>query len=185
MYKERMLGYYPSAVSDIVDYQAIIAAEAPEFENADDARTKVLNDAYLSTMDEDRIIQWEKALGITPLNGSTLQDRRDTITARLRGQGKLNTALISSIVNAFTGGTAKSWFKNSTIYVEITPPPGNKEYKFSNVENELKYKIPAHLGLSVDRNYFEWKNVKDNYATWDDVRTEKSTWEDVYLSISP
>ena len=142
----------------------------------------MVNDAYLSTMSNDRVLQWEQLLGIRPLEDSTLDDRRDTIIARIRGQGKLNTTLINSIVNSFTGGTAESWIEDGVLYVEITPPPNSKAYRFENVEQELAKKVPAHLGLQVSRNYYEWGGVKKNLSTWQDVR-DFGTWNSVYLFV--
>lgn len=183
MYKERMLGYYPQVIREIFEFQAIIEAESEQMQAQSDGRDAVMNQSYLPTMGETRIKQWEKALGITPIQDSSLEDRRDTIVARIRGQGKLNEALISSIVNAFTGGKAKSWVENSTLYVEITPPPGNKQYQFANVEQELNKKLPAHLGLSVNRSYVDWNKIKTTFATWQNVKDSFDTWEDVYLYI--
>ena len=183
MYKERMNGYYPMVVRSILEFQAIIDSEYPEFEDLDKGKNTVINDAYLLTMEEDRIIQWEQILGIIPLPDSTVDDRRDTIIARIRGQGKLNTTLINSIVNAFTGGTANSWVENSCLYVEITPPPGNKQYQFANVQQELSKKVPAHLGFNVSRNYYTWGEVNDKFNTWEDVKNDMPKWEDVYLFV--
>ena len=183
MYQHRMIGYYPEIIAMIKEFQAIITAEAPEFDLHAEGRDHVLADAYISTMQEDRISQWEKALGIIPVADSTVSDRRETVIARIRGQGKLNTAAISSIVNAFTGGTANSWVANSTLYVEITPPPTNKSYKFANVEQELKKKVPAHIKLNVYRNYFEWGELKSMCDTWQDVKDTFDTWGDVVLYI--
>ena len=132
-------------------------------------------------MSEDRIEQWEKIFNITPIGGSSLSDRRETIIARVRGQGKLNTELINLIVGTFTGGAANSWVKDGVLYVEITPPPNNKQYQFLNVEQELKNKIPAHLGISVMRNYFTWAEIKQSYDTWQDVDDELDNWSDVLL----
>lgn len=182
IYETRMMSYYPQVISAITEFKAIINAECYEFESYNLGRNKVINEAYLITMDEYRIEQWEKVLGITPIDNSSIEDRRDTVIARIRGQGKLNTELINSIVNAFTGGTANSWVKNSTLYVEITPPPGNKQYQFSNVEQELKKKVPAHLGFQVKRNYYEWGEVKTTFATWQDVKDE-GNWETIYLYV--
>jgi hypothetical protein len=182
MYKDRMINYYPSVVSAITEFQAIIDAEYPVFEDLAKAREKVLNDAFLTTMGETRIAQWEQILNITPIKDSTLEDRRDTIIARIRGQGKLNTDTINAIVNTFTGGTAVSWVENSCLYVEITPPPNNKSYQFANVEQELKAKIPAHLGFNVRRNYYEWEDVLDNQILWQTVY-DIGTWDNVYLLL--
>ena len=159
MYRERMIGYYPQVIQSILEFQAIVDAEYPEMEDVAEAQEQIVADAYLTTMGEERIAQWEMMLGITPIEGSSVEDRRETIIARMRGQGKLNTALINKIVNTFTGGTARSWVKNSILYVEVTPPPDNKSYQFANVEQELKNKVPAHLGIKVSRNYYTWEEM--------------------------
>lgn len=178
-----MNDYYPLVIQSIQEYQAILKAEAPEFESLESGRDEVIKNAYLLEMNESRIAQWESILSITPLENSTLQDRRDTIIARIRGTGKLNTALINSIVNAFTGGSARSWVADSTLYVEITPPPNNKQYRFENVESELTKRVPAHLGINVTRNYYEWGEIKTTFKTWGDVKSTLATWEDVYLYV--
>jgi hypothetical protein len=84
-------------------------------------------------------------------------------------------------VNAFTGGTANSWVEDNTLYVEITPPPGNKQFQFANIEQELRMKVPAHMGFKVSRNYKEWQEVNAVYKTWGDIKDNFTTWEDVYL----
>ena len=183
MYKERMNGYYPLVVQAIKEFQAIINSEYPEIEALHAGNERVLADAYLTTMTEERIEQWEKILKIQPIENSTIEDRRDTILARVRGQGKLNTALINSIVNTFTGGTAISYIVDSVLYVEITPPPDNKQYQFTNVEQELALKVPSHLGLRVARNYYTWNDIITYAPTWQRVYNSFETWEDVYLYV--
>lgn len=182
-YHERMLSYYPEVIQSITEFQAIIDSEYPEFETLSQASGRVLSDAYLLTMTEDRVEEWENMLGIRPLEGSTVEDRRDTIIARIRGQGKLNTEMINIIVGTFTGGTANSWVKDGTLYVEITPSPNNKQYRFENVEQELAAKVPAHLGFRVSRNYYTWEETKNKFTTWSDVKESFDQWNDVLLFI--
>ena len=180
---DRMLNYYPEVIKSILEFKAITNTDGVEFDEIQCGLEHVIDNAYLTTMMEDRIMVWENVLGIQPLEGTTFDDRRATIIARIRGQGKLNTALINSIVNAFTGGTANSWVENSVLYVEITPPPNNKEFVFENVEQELKQKIPAHLGFNVSRAYSTWGDLKNRFNTWNDVKTDLGTWESVYLLV--
>lgn len=139
---------------------------------------------------EPNIERWERVLGITPLPQGEdafetwLTDRQDTVLARLYSSPKLNTKSISDIVEIFTGGTANSYFspETSTITVIITPPKNNKQYKFENVEQELRKKIPAHLTFRVDRNYYTWLETNATYKTWGDLRNV-GTWEDILTSI--
>lgn len=181
MYRERMNGYYPNVIQSILEFQAIINSEAPEFEDMSIAKKQITSDAYLLTMGEERIEEWEELLGIKAIEGSSVDDRRETIIARIRGQGKLNRNLINTIVNTFTGGTANSWVEDSVLYIEVTPPPGNKTYRFENVKQELAKKVPAHLGLNIYRNYGEWGEILNNHPTWQDVRDSFATWNDVYI----
>lgn len=183
MYRERMNGYYPQVIQSILEFQAIINSEAPEFEDMRIAKEQITSDAYLLTMGEDRVEQWEELLGIKALEDSTVDDRRDTIIARIRGNGKLNTEMINTIVKTFTGGSANSWVENSTLYVVITPPPDNKQYRFKNVEQELSRKVPSHLNFKVSRNYYTWEETKDKFSTWADVNSAFDKWEDVLLFV--
>ena len=178
-----MNSYYPQVLQSILEFQAIIDSEYPEIDEIKESSERIINDAYLPTMSEERIEEWEKILGVIPIKNSSFSDRRDTIIARIRGQGKLNTELINTIVGTFTGGKANSWVKNSILYVEITPPPENKQYQFLNVEQELKNKVPAHLGLKVERNYFTWGEIENTYSTWEDVNNEFNSWNDVLLFV--
>ena len=182
-FKERMLGYYPPMVRNIREMKTIIEVEYPEIRGLHESKEKVMDNAYLLTMDESRIAQWEKALSIVPLIDSTLEDRRDVIIARMRGQGKLNTASINAIDNTFTGGTAKSWVKDNTLYVNILPSPTNREYNFVNVENELLRKIPVHMNLVVNRDYFTWDDLVKSGDTWESTKTNYPTFEDILLDV--
>lgn len=181
---ERMINYYPEVIRKILEFQAIIVSEGFEVDFLKNNIELMVNEAYLSTMGEERTADWEKALGITHSNDETLQDRRDTIIARIRGQGKLNTALINAIVGAFTEGTADSYIRDSILYVDITPPPENKQYKFDNVVQELSKKLPAHLGISVRRNYATWEEVAQNYTDWSAIN-QLDSWADLIIWVAP
>lgn len=180
-YKTRMNGYYPDFIRTIKEFQAIINADYPEFEQLEVAKENIIKNAHFSTMTESRIVEWEKLLQISYVEGSTLDDRRETIIARVRGKGKLNTDLINNIVNTFTGGVANSWVTDSTLYVEITPPKGNKSFIFENVEQELARKVPAHLNFKVSRNYYTWSEATEKFTTWQAVKDNFYSWNDVHI----
>lgn len=181
---KRMIDYYPEAIQRILEFQALINSEGYEVDFLKSGVSICVNEAYLTTMSEERISEWEKVLGISNIGDESIEDRRDVIIARIRGQGKLNTTLINSIVNAFTKGTAQSYIKDSVLYVKVTPPPNNKQYRFENVAKEIGKKIPAHLGLSVKRNYSTWGEIAENFSDWAAVNSLGS-WEDLSLYISP
>ena len=186
-YNEQMLNRFPEVIKAIREFQVLMETEAIEVENLNVELLRILDNAYIKTADQNRIEEWEKLLEITPLPQGDddletwLSDRRESILARLYGDERLNTKSIAEIVSIFTGGSANSWFKDSTIYVEITPPPTNKSYKFTNVEAELTKRVPAHLNFQVSRNYYDWLEVRNNHNTWGDVNNNFESWEQVLI----
>lgn len=188
-YNEQMLNYYPEVIKAIREFQELIKTQSLEIEEMHEELVKLLSNAYVSTADEETIAMWERLLGITPLDQGEdtletwLEDRRETILARLYHTEKLNTKSISDIVKIFTGGNAVSSFRDGVITVYVTPPPGSKQYKFGNVERELKRKVPAHLILVIDRNYYTWSEVNEDYTTWGDLNNTLPNWEEVLFSV--
>jgi hypothetical protein len=185
MLYERMKGYLPSAISSITEFHCVLDGESQEFNTLNIAKDRVIADAYLPTMSEQRIAQWEKYLGIRPLESATLDDRRNIIIARIRGQGKLNTHLINTIVKTVTGQGCKCWLENNTLHVSLLLFDDSKismEDAITNVTNELALKLPAHIGLTVDIAYVRWDEVNAKHGNWTGVRTTYGTWEDVILN---
>lgn len=186
-YNEHMLSYYPEVIKSIREFQMLIATQSLQVEEMHQKLVEILGSAYVTTANEERVAEWEKLLEITPLPQGEddletwLADRRETILARLYHAEKLNTKSIADIVSIFTGGTAISYFKDSTINVLISPPKNNKLYKFANVEQELRKKVPAHLEFQVNRHYYTWLETKTNNATWGDVATNFANWEEVLM----
>lgn len=180
----RMLDYYPYVIKIIEEFKAITCVEGFEFDFLTADIDLAVNEAYLTTMGENRIKQWEQKLGLTPNSDDSIEDRRAKIIALVRSNGKLNTTLINSIVNAFTGGTAISHIENSTLYVKVQPPQDNKLYRFTNVEEALAKKVPVHLGLVVNRDYATWGEILDNFASWNAV-AQSENWESLQLYVAP
>jgi hypothetical protein len=181
MYQDRMLGYYPEAIQSILEFQAIIYGESPEVTVVNDGVSKITADAYLTTMTEERVKQWEKALGIKPNLKppyNRLSDRKEAIIARVRGQGKLNTETINRVVKSFTGGEAKSQVSEGVLYIEVKMPTDNKEYQFASLEEEIASKVPAQLAFEITRETVKWGEVmNETHTTWDEIRAYHRTWE--------
>lgn len=180
----RMLDYYPYVIKIIEEFKAITCVEGFEIDFLTSDIDLMVNEAYLTTMGESRIKQWEQKLGLIASVEDSVEDRRDKIIATIRGTGKLNTAMINSIVSAFTNYVAISYIEDSTLYVKIQAPMDNKQYRFENVEKALKPKLPAHLDLVVTRDYATWGEIKDNYASWSAI-AQMPNWEELKLYVAP
>lgn len=174
-----MLNYYPEVIKIIKEYQALVNAMGFEIDFLKCNFNLSFNDAFLTTMGEERVIQWERALGIVPSDDSTLADRRTAITARLQSAFKLNSNSIDNLVRTMSGYSSASHFKDSCIYVEINTPSGDRTVSFPEIESELLRRVPAHLQLNVTRKYATWRDVKNNLNSWKELYETFPNWDEL------
>lgn len=178
-YKQQMLDYFPEVIKQIREFQELIDTQSLQIAEIHQGLTKILENSYVIDCDVNTLTMWERFLEITPLSGSTVDDRRDAIIARLFNIPKLNSQSISNLVGIFTGGTATSYFKDGVIHVSISPPSAMRVYKFENVEKELRKRIPAHLDLEIGVSYWTWNEVFSKNQTWGDIKSNHLDWNDV------
>lgn len=174
-----MTGYYPEAIRKIEEFKAIIDSESPEIDELHEVNESNLLDAYLTTMGESRIAQWEMLLGISPSKESSVEDRRNNILAAIRGQSKLNTHLIKTIVETFTNANCNTWIENSTLYIRVLPPKNGKDYQLGDLTKAIASKLPAHLGYDIAKAWKYWQDVNSEHISWSSVNEMYATWDDV------
>ena len=184
-YGYRMINYYPVVINSLLEYQGLTNALGFETDFLKCGFTFSFNDAFLTTMGEARIQEWERILEITPNANDTLSVRRSNVIARIISRFKLNTETIRSLVNTFIPSKVTSWFENSSVYVYITPNDLSYVEEFPQIYAELITRIPAHLGLNVGRKYTSWRAIKDNYLNWRDVMNSNDTWRMVRFKMYP
>lgn len=177
-----LIKYLPHFMQDVREYQELFSPIDDEINILYPYIESIFAEMIIMYCSEARIEEWERNLKIVPTG--TLEERRLYIKAVLRGNGKLNEAKIKSIVNAFTGSDALVTFYDSTIFVKVLSPSHGEIYRFPDVERALKPLIPAHLGLSVTRNYATWADVKNNYGSWENVASA-ADWEEIKNWIAP
>lgn len=178
----RLIEYLPEFLREIKEFKELFEAEDYEVDILYPSIESIFAEALIMYCSEERLSQWERALGVVPQG--TVDERRYYIKALLRGNGKLNEQKIKSIVDAFTGGEAIVSFNNSVIVVKILPPNNGEVYRFPDVERALKPLVPAHLGLSVLRYYSTWGDIKNNYADWNTV-SQAESWQIIRDYIAP
>ena len=184
MAKELKL-YLPIIFRDVAEYRALSEAETPFVEELEVATNRIVDESFLSTMSEVRLAEWEQALGIVP-STTSLAQRRSVVLSRFRGTGKLNKTLIQSMVNAFTGGTAKVEFAEGVLRVSVAPPSSSfEDFSLDALANELYKRKPAHVLLNLELAYITWEQIKSGVPSWEDLRDSFEDWNEVYLFYTP
>lgn len=173
----KMIGWYPTTVVAVDALRAVNDVVGHELDNARARGALLNNNAFLFWMDESRLAEWENALEIDVPENSTVEERRNVIIAKIRGQNKFNVSNIKSIVKAFTGGDAEVTVADGVISVKVLPPNNGQLYNQSALVWELKNKIPAHMQLNIERYYSTWGDVKNNETSWQSIRSGYTNWD--------
>ena len=173
----KMIGWYPTTVVAVDAMRAVNDVVGHELDNARARGALLNNNAFLFWMDESRLAEWENALEIDVPENSTVEERRNVIVAKIRGQNKFNVSNIKSIVKTFTGGDAEVTVADGVISVKVLPPNNGQLYNQSALVWELKNKIPAHMQLNIERYYSTWGDVKNNETSWQSIRSGYTNWD--------
>lgn len=171
--------YLPSYYHDITEMMSLLYSEDKAFEVLDRFIAEFPQENAVLTCGEDGLKLWEEFLGITPLGN--INQRKMQIIALLRGQGQLNEEKIKAIVNSFTGSedSAVVDLSESTLRVRVLPPEWGEIYNFSEIVAALEPRIPAHLGLRVERFYYTWQNISAANNSWGALRGNYENWAGV------
>jgi hypothetical protein len=172
-----LMQYLPEYWHSNVEMQEILKRQCEEFKLYVLSQEPVFTDSFILQASENRVVEWEKKLGITA-NG-TLDERRQVIFGMLYSIRKLDEATIKELVKLnCSNADCNVRIKNSNIDVEVLPTSHNDYYNFANLNRVLNIKKPAHLGLKVYFYECTWGEIKKNFSTWNDVKTY-GNWSDV------
>lgn len=120
---------------------------------------------------------WESELGIMTETNKSIERRRESLKAKIRGSGTTTKEMIRDTASAFSGGEvdvieypADYLFEVRFIGVKGIPAnmPG-----FIQMLEHIK---PSHLGYSFKYSYTWWDSLKDltwnsvNLMTWNELR---------------
>lgn len=181
---ERMREMQPEYWYEYEEMQELLKALGLEIDDVNAEGELVLTDAFIMTMEEDRIEEWEKWLGLPP-NG-TLEERRLAILDYFMVIAKLTRDAIKTIVSASCNGArAEVVFKDSILRVEIKPLPEHdtEEVDMAKVYKQLYTRKPCHISLTLTRWYGSWGDIKQGFNTWQALKDDRPTWNAVKLFI--
>ncbi len=120
---DELKSYLLEIYTDIVEMDAITAAEGPQFDKIDTATADVLDQFFIDTATWG-LEKYEKLLEITTDLSKPYEERRSMIKSKMRLRGKLDRQLIEGIAAAFTDGEVEVKFdgKILIIFKDSTQP---------------------------------------------------------------
>ena len=165
----------PDVLSDIAELQAICGAAGEVIDELNVLIAKTAGNSFIKTADQEGVTRWEKILGVSsPLN-STLDSRREALSAKIISKPPINMAALKNIIETYMG-----------IQVDIEV----KEYLISvSYRGELKIAdlmplfttvyelIPATMLLEINYRYLIWQELDGLLLDFDGLDAKNMTWQ--------
>ena len=174
--------YVPPFVYEKVEMDAIYTAQGYEVGLARYNLEDLVAQCFVSSATWG-LLRWEEVFGVATNMSLSYEQRRDIITAKIRGQGTTTVEMIKGVAEAFSGGEVEVIEDNSNYhfivrFIGIYGIPRNMQAFISMLE-EIK---PAHLWYTFDYKYVKWNDLKPK--TWNDLRPY--TWNGLRINeITP
>lgn len=100
----------------------------------------------------------ERAAGIQPPAGATLESRRSVLAARYRASGKVSIETIQAVADAWRNGEVAVSFQNGRILVDFVSSYGVPE-DMEGLRNALAQTVPAHLPIDYALKYLLIRDI--------------------------
>ncbi|BBH19838.1 hypothetical protein Back11_11830 [Paenibacillus baekrokdamisoli] len=140
-----MLSDLPSYYEPILEIRIIVQSEGAEFDKLQADLAAQLNQRFVGTATWD-LVNWEEELGIIPLAGQPIDQRRSVIQSKMRGIGKFTGSLLKRIAEAYNNGEVDLSFDAgkgmfTVTFVSTLGIPPNMD----DIKNAIRAVMPSHL----------------------------------------
>ena len=146
----RLLEYLPIYERSSIVFQEILNSEQMEFDRLGLNIEELERQFFIDTATWGLAI-YEKELKLPIRPKKTLEERRSLIKSKMRGMGKVDLAMIKSIIEAYTRSTADIIF-DGRINIKFTNE-GTITLNISDMFNAIEEIKPAHLDYEFTLNY--------------------------------
>jgi len=172
-----ILSYLPSILQEIKELQTIANMENRSLEEVWNLVESVLNNQFITTLDERGAARHEKVLKLQSGETETIETRRFRILAKFQEQAPYSWKVLNQLLDSLLGegkyeltrSTSEKWVK---VKLELTVAR-----EFEIVEVLLERVTPQNMILHVELRYRQWQEVKQ--LSWGDLFNGNKTWSDV------
>lgn len=172
---ERVPDYY----LDCPQSRAILEASAEASLIARDAILDACDQLWVNSATWGLAL-WELLLDIIPDPAANQEDRRRSITAKLRGSGTCNAGMVSSVAQAITGyGCVVVEHPEDYTFslILVGDKPGFVDIPTQRIIDAVEQIKPAHLQFIIEG--ITWRDLEAMGYTWAMIEAEELRWYDI------
>ena len=130
---------------------------------------------FFDTCTEEMLSKYESEAGIIPLSTQSLDDRRSTLIAKWKSEGKSDITLLRAIADSWQYGKTAIDYVDNMIIVSFVDKGIPKD--LDSLKIALENAKPAHLPIEYIFVYNTWQDISN--MTW--AEAAASTWEELMV----
>lgn len=118
---------------------------------------------FIDTAGDYGLKQWEREYGIGPKAEATLEDRRSTLKAKMRGQGTATKSMIEAMAAAFSNGEVEVIEDNgnSRFFIKFVGTMGTPP-NMKDLTEAIETAKPAHLAFEYVYIFYQNGQLKEH-----------------------
>lgn len=173
--------YWPEHIQNIREFQEISNTANIELENLWKVLQTVLNNRYLSLMDQAECLEYENMLNIQALPSDTLEDRVRRIKGYFVSNLPYSKNKMIEVLNVLCGGENNYILlidpQDYTIHIGLKLAVARLT---DNVREIVKNMVPANMVWDVYIVFNRWQQFK--WVTWGSLKNSK--WSEIKNNAS-
>ena len=142
----------PAVFTNVPDIAKIYEINDKQIDEVENAATQLDKDIFFETMGEERIVRWEKILGITPPDNYSLEDRRIKVHLKVLEKVPYSYRILTSKLDTILGqGTYTLTINNNVLGFTCSVL---EQDTFNNVIEMLEDIVPLNMYILVTNNLY-------------------------------
>lgn len=148
-----ILEYLPQVFSEVREMIVHAESQKPELESLWAANDNAYSDQFLYTMTENGVKRWESILGIQPMGGDTLEDRRFRIINKINAQLPYTFRMLEAHLNQLCGKDGYTMSYNPDTWTLRIRVALTRKSQLNAVREIIEEMIPVNLILDYNLQY--------------------------------
>lgn len=147
--KRDMQDALPRYYDDSKDVDAILTANAKEFDRARNMSREITDQFYVRTAGDVGLGAWERVLDLPPRPNSSKRFRRNRILARLNGTAPATSEFITDVINAHVRDRSAKVIEYNSEYRFAAEIPVENPLYLDDINHDVNEIKPAHLAFTI------------------------------------
>ncbi len=144
--------YWANVIRGVDEFDQIATGENPEFKDLTECLTFCLQNGFVRDATEYGVERWEKILGISPVDGSTLEDRKINILYYLNVQLPYTFTMVKEFLATTLGeeNVLQCELFNNTYTLKLRVITSSLN-AYVNILKYLENVVPMNMIVDIER----------------------------------